>query len=35
MKKKKPEFSGAFDQESVPFWPWWKSENSGYLNAKL
>lgn len=35
MKKKKPEFSGAFDRESVPFWPWWKSGNGGHANAKL
>lgn len=35
LKKKKPEFSGAFDQESIPFWPWWKPDNGSYLNAKL
>ncbi len=23
MKKKKPQFSGSFDRESLPFWPWW------------
>lgn len=34
-KNKKPEFSGDFDRESVPFWPWWKSRNGGLSNAKL
>jgi len=35
MKNKKAEFSGDFDRESVPFWPWWKSRNSGLLSGKL
>jgi enoyl-CoA hydratase/carnithine racemase len=35
MKKKKPDFSGTFDQESVPFWPWWKPRNVGHLKTKL
>jgi enoyl-CoA hydratase/carnithine racemase len=30
MEKRKPEFSGSFDKESVPVWPWW-----GTRNAKL
>ncbi|KAL6922906.1 hypothetical protein FSHL1_000178 [Fusarium sambucinum] len=35
MKKTKPEFSGAFDRVSVPFWPWWKLGNDTHLDAKL
>lgn len=35
MRKKKPNFSGAFDRESVPFWPWWNPGNDGHPNAKL
>jgi enoyl-CoA hydratase/carnithine racemase len=35
MNKTKPDFTGAFDPESVPFWPWWKPRNSNHVNTKL
>ena len=35
MKKRKPAFSGSFDRESVPFWPWWASSGNGEPAAKL
>lgn len=37
MEKRKPVFSGTFDRESVPFWPWWAQASNGdeEPNAKL
>lgn len=25
MKKRKPQFSGAMDENEFPFWPWWNA----------
>lgn len=35
MGKRKPEFSGSFDREAVPFWPWWKPRGNGEPSVKL
>ncbi|KAM0467315.1 hypothetical protein ACHAP7_012084 [Fusarium lateritium] len=35
MNKTKPDFTGVFDSESMPFWPWWKPRNNSHLNTKL
>ncbi len=31
MEKRKPEFSGSFDRDLVPLWPWWGSRGEAKL----
>jgi len=35
MAKRKPAFSGTFDREAVPFWPWWAQRGKGEPVGKL
>ena len=35
MEKRKPVFSGSFNRESMPFWPWWGSRGNGKSIVKL
>jgi enoyl-CoA hydratase/carnithine racemase len=34
-KKQHPDFSGTFDRNAVPFWPWWDAEKDEHSRAKL
>jgi enoyl-CoA hydratase/carnithine racemase len=34
-KKQHPDFSGTFDRNAVPFWPWWDAEKDEQSRAKL
>ncbi|KAF4423124.1 enoyl- hydratase isomerase family [Fusarium acutatum] len=34
-KKQHPDFSGAFNQKAVRFWPWWDADKSGFPGSKL